>query len=729
MRTNRMPFAHSLFIAIAAIFLFSLAGFAIAELTPQTAVPDKNKTDTNLIQFKAGKHIIGFAPNKAYLAGIDHALSVEFLGTKGVMPKSDKNPKAKRPNKAEPLGKVTYENLWPGINLTYEAAKNGITESTYIVMPNADVSKIRLKYNVPVNIHKNGSLRFKFAKGYMSESAPIAWQEINGKKVPVKVTFMITNGEIGFKAEKYDSKYALVIDPTLAWNTFYGPSSSSSNAIVIDGDSNIYVAGSSGSWIGPNGESPINHYGSGTHNMFVLKLNKDGAYQWHTFFPVVSPLAVLPEAIALDNNRNIYITGGSSVSWGSPLNTHAGNDDCFVLKLNANGDYQWHTFYGSGNGDSGTSIVPDNNGHIYIAGASWESWNGPSNDNGPQSPLYPFTGDSWNGFVLKLDDNGLYKWHGFYGYIDGRNIAIRNGYIFVASDVSLLKIDAAGTLQWLKTYLSGGFHEWQDMKMDDNGNIFITGSSKGSWGSPLHPHSSSINGVDYTDVLVMKLDNDGTYQWHTYYPFAVGSSIALDGNGSIFITGAANYDWGTPVHHFSDWSDIFVLSLDAAGAYQWHTFYGASLYPSGGYNYGDSIVADGSGNLYITGSSSNTWGYPLNAFSSGNNNAVILKIAGSLCSTDRVQLAVFSSPYGDGYFAYFFNIQDAYNGASSPDFDSILLQDATFTEDVVLASDRFFWISGGYSCSFRLPRNGWSTINGSLTIRDGTVAVENIIIK
>jgi hypothetical protein len=36
---------------------------------------------SNMLQFRAGGHVLGFQPKKVYLAGLDHALSVEFLGT------------------------------------------------------------------------------------------------------------------------------------------------------------------------------------------------------------------------------------------------------------------------------------------------------------------------------------------------------------------------------------------------------------------------------------------------------------------------------------------------------------------------------------------------------------------------------------------------------------------------------------------------------------------------
>ena len=40
------------------------------------------------LQFQADRHLVGFWPTKVYFAALDHTLSVEFLGTAGVMPQA-----------------------------------------------------------------------------------------------------------------------------------------------------------------------------------------------------------------------------------------------------------------------------------------------------------------------------------------------------------------------------------------------------------------------------------------------------------------------------------------------------------------------------------------------------------------------------------------------------------------------------------------------------------------
>ena len=127
------------------------------------------------LQFKAGSHLLDFQPNKVYFASLDHALSVEFLGTPGVMPKGGgEGRETGNKSKAPTLSKVVYEGLWEGISLMYEPREGSIVESTYHIGAGADVSKIRLRYNVVVEAQRDGSLKFKFERGYLTESSPVA---------------------------------------------------------------------------------------------------------------------------------------------------------------------------------------------------------------------------------------------------------------------------------------------------------------------------------------------------------------------------------------------------------------------------------------------------------------------------------------------------------------------------------------------------------------------------
>jgi hypothetical protein len=129
-----------------------------------------------LLQFTAAGHVLGFRPNGVYVASGDHVLHVGFVEAAGVAPEATGSGEAA--GKAAPLARVRYTGLWPGINLEYESAAGGIARSTWRLAPGADVANIRLRYNAPVAIAEDGSLRLAHEHGWMRETAPVAWQEI-----------------------------------------------------------------------------------------------------------------------------------------------------------------------------------------------------------------------------------------------------------------------------------------------------------------------------------------------------------------------------------------------------------------------------------------------------------------------------------------------------------------------------------------------------------------------
>jgi hypothetical protein len=322
--------------------LWASSSIKWTEITPKEAgmayvserVPLINSgTNGNLLQFASNKHVLGFHSKKAFIAALDHALCIEFLGTPGVIPASaHKDSTESSPNE------VVYRDLWPGITLTYESTNDGITESTYYVAPGADVSLIRLHYNVPVEAQGDGSLQIRFDSGYLTESPPMAWQEIKGKLIPVVVEYNVKGQEVSFVLGKYDPNHPLVIDPTYSWHTFHGgDAQDEAYGIAVDNFGNVYITGYS---YLRNWGTPL-HAHSGARDIFVIKLNSQGVYQWHTFYG--SSGDETGYGIAVDGSGNVYVTGDSG-SWGSPLHAHSGGGDIVVLKLDTNGSYQWHTF-------------------------------------------------------------------------------------------------------------------------------------------------------------------------------------------------------------------------------------------------------------------------------------------------------------------------------------------------------------------------------------------------
>ena len=253
----------------------------------QDAVSAQPATPVPLQQFTAHGHILGFGVGQVYLASGSHALQVAFVGAQPVVPQSDRAGGDGQQRAAPALAEARYPDLWPGIDLSYRAAPGGITESVWRVAPGADLAQVRLRYNRPLALNPDGSLAIRYDTGVLSESAPVAWQERDGKHQPVTVAFALNGDyELGFTLGEYDSSLPVVIDPTLTWNTFLGGTGYNAGLdIAVDGSGNIYVSGTSGKTWG----NPVRPFIGGQEsfptdsNAFVAKLDSNGTLIWNTF--------------------------------------------------------------------------------------------------------------------------------------------------------------------------------------------------------------------------------------------------------------------------------------------------------------------------------------------------------------------------------------------------------------------------------------------------------------
>lgn len=681
-------------------------------LAEKAAARESGYQSADFPQFRSGGLVLGFKPDRVYITGMGFALIEEFVGTRGCRPIAGPLENSLRPDSGSTPGdyswqRVEYPEIWRGISAIYEARQGVIAESTFEVQPGADPENIRLRYNTRVTGQADGSLRFypTGGQGFFTQAAPLAWQEIEGKRVPVAAEFRVEDARtVGFRVGRYDPRYALVIDPPYRWHTFYGSGNDDfGRAIALDSTGNVYVAGTStASWLGDGNTAP-KHAHSGGKDLVVLKLNSAGTYQWHTFYGSAGNDE--GQGLAVDGSGNVLVTGSSNVYWPgdkgkAPLHSYSGGSDLVVLKLNSAGAYQWHTFYGSTGSDEGRGLTVETNANIYVTGTSQATWNG---DSGPASgaPLHPHGGGSTGDIlVLKLGSSGAYQWHTFYGSEnsdEGRALALdgaANIYITGFSqsswmgtggraplhpysggvDIAVLKLAGNGTYLWHTFQGSGGDDYGQAIALDLTGDLYISGTSGSDWSGdndapPLHPHSGGV------DLVIVRLTGDGSYQWHTFYGSiggAGGTGISLDKAGNVYVTGASDSSWmgddeTPPLHAHSGAGDIAVLKLDAQGAYLWHSFYGCGFLDAGAV-----AAADSSGAVYLAGFSNDSWlgdqaAVPFHAAHSGTAEIVVVKLQGAVSITLQASGegsgSLSSNPSGIGY---------TYPTASGPRPGSIL---------------------------------------------------------
>jgi hypothetical protein len=582
-----------------------------------------------VLQFTSGGHVLGFGSDGVTVAGGSHALRVQFVNAHNSIPVSD-GPSGKglpgNTQQAAPLSRVTYPNLWDGVTLTYDAPGGAVARSTYRIDAYARSENIRLRYNAPVSVESDGSLRISFQTGAMNESAPRAWQQRDGQRVPVRIAFTQRGKtEIGFAVGKYDRSELLFIDPTLTWNTFLGGGGEdSSNALAVDGSGNIYVAGASDATWG----SPLRAY-SLNSDAFVAKLDSSGNLIWNTFLG--GRMMDSGDGVAVDGSGNVYVTGVSSASWGSPVRAFSGGVDAFAAKLNSSGNLIWNTFLGGSVNGAGSGVAVDGSGNVYVAGSSGGTWG---------SPVRAF-GGSGDAFAAKLNSSGNLVWNTFLGGsgdVWGDALALDgSGNVYVAgsgtaswgspvrpysggtADAFAARLDSSGNLIW-NTFLGGGEADYSTgLAVDGSGNVYVVGYSYNmSWGSPVRAFGG------YIDVFAAKLDSSGNLTWNTFLGGSgadYGSLVAVDESGNVYVAGSSSGTWGSPVSGYSGDFDAFAAKLNSSGNLIWNKFLGGS-----GTDWGMALALDGSGNAYVAGSSSAAWGSPVRAFNVGDD-AFVAKIS------------------------------------------------------------------------------------------------------
>ncbi len=600
-------------------FVMSLVGYTVPASAEGSAAAAEN-AGNDWLRFTSAGHVLGFSSGGTMIASASHMLKTEFINARPVEPRADITDLKSASSSAPEFNKVSYNGLWGGVDLVYETNPGSLLKSTYYIAPEdiaQSVEQIRLQYNRPVKLDSSGNLVTVFDTGSMTESRPLAWQEIDGQKRAVAAGYRLYSvNQVGFTVEDYLPGLSLVIDPAITWSTFLGAfGGDEAFAVAVDGSGNVYVTGDSNeSW-----GDPERAYGGGA-DAFVAKLDSNGSLTWNTFLGVAGS-ADIGRGIAVDGAGNVYVTGESSATWGgAPVRAYTGGVDAFAAKLASNGALTWNTFLGAAAGaDVGYAIALDAGNNVYVAGDARAAWGAPVRD-------YTAGVDS---FAAKLDTDGGLTWNTFLGgagddggygitvdatsvYTCGQSSATWGGPVRAFSGVinaCVTKLNSTtGALTW-NTFLGASTDAGYGIAVDGSGKVYVTGRSDAAWGTPMRVYS------DGTDAFVAKLGSNGALTWNTFLGGAgtdLSWAVAVDDSGYVYTAGYSTAAWGSATPAYAGSNDGYVIKLDSAsGVLNWSAFVGGG----NGVDNCTGMALDGSDNIYVVGLSSAAWGSPVRAYS------------------------------------------------------------------------------------------------------------------
>jgi len=290
--------------------------------------------------------------------------------------------------------------------------------------------------------------------------------------------------------------------------------------------------------------------------------------------------------IVVDSSCNVYVIVNKGDSETSL--------DYAIIKYNSEGEEQWVSRYNSPNNDwdEANAIAVDSYGNVYLTGESvgYETYYDYAtvkyNSSGVEQWVrrYNFPGTGYdNAYAITVDNIGNV-------YITGRSKGSSLSY-----DYATIKYNNLGIEQWVARYNSGtplSDDRAYAIVVDNSGNVYVTGCG-------------CISEIEY-DYVTVKYNGEGVEQWISGYNgpsnfWDEANSITIDDSGNVYVTG-----WSANSNTYPNSLDYATVKYNSEGIEQWVARYDG---PGNGEDRAKAIVVDNSGNVYVTGWSNGSGTY------------------------------------------------------------------------------------------------------------------------
>lgn len=340
--------------------------------------------------------------------------------------------------------------------------------------------------------------------------------------------------------------------PVREWNKTFGSSwEEEPYSIQQTSDGGYIIGGYMYAYVfEPNGDVTTSH---GDDEFWILKLDASGTIEWQKCFGG----SMRDRCVGIFETPTGYTAVGTSISSNGDVSTTLQPVTCWMLKIDSNGnilsDHSIRCSYLyniSPTSDGGFLI----NGNLYVdtLGMACTTVKIDASSN----PVWGISSDGMDLHSSQCPDGG---------YIIATQKATNN------NDVKITKLNANGNLMWTHTYGgSGNDVPYKVIALADGSYLFVGGSSSSDGGV--------VAGDGFGDCWVVKLDATGEIQWQTkqfggtYIDFATAVTQANDGG---FIVGGATIE-----SNGSTQTDIdcLVFKLSAQGELLWKTTLGGENY-------------------------------------------------------------------------------------------------------------------------------------------------------
>ncbi len=311
-------------------------------------------------------------------------------------------------NSVSLFGEIAFEDIYPGIDIRYFFDENENLKYDLVLERGADPKQIKLEYKGADKLKiVYGNLWVKTSVEDVLESAPIAFQIINGQRQEVKCKYVLEGNVLSYKLGKYNPNYELVIDPLLIFSTYTGSRVDNFGFTATYGVDGAAYGGGIAYNSNPLLSYPVSlgayqdTFHGGTYDVVISKFSPDGSDLIYSTYLGGNGNEV-PLSLIETYNKDLLIlgttgsanfpttvqcydsvfSGGTNVSFpGTSIVNYNNGADIFISKLDSTGGQLLGSSFFGGTGNDGVNsafrfnyadenrseIAIDSIGNIYIA--------------------------------------------------------------------------------------------------------------------------------------------------------------------------------------------------------------------------------------------------------------------------------------------------------------------------------------------------------------------------
>jgi hypothetical protein len=327
-----------------------------------------------------------------------------------------------------------------------------------------------------------------------------------------------TTGTIGTANIGKNDGFLTKIDSSgnILWSRQFGtPEEEDIQWCSIDKSANVYITGSTAGDLGAKN--------AGKEDIFIAKYDSDGKMLWTKQFGTEG--SDVARGVFSDNRGNIYITGNTEGKLGQAT---YGKADCFIMKIDSNGNLLFTKQFGTSGDDYGYCITAGAGSDVLVCGSTCGELAGKS-----KGLIDVFTGQfTEKGDLMKYNQFGsegvdiaevinMDAEHNI--YIGGMTTGNFGGQQKGEGDAFLMKVNQKGEILWNNQFGTANNDGLRAISFNTNisDNFLVSG----------------IQNLPPANAYVRMYNKEGKMMWERIFMGCSGKDAKFDNKGNIYHIG------------------------------------------------------------------------------------------------------------------------------------------------------------------------------------------------